>query len=224
MDSAGYITITGRLKDIIIRGGENIHPLDIENRLLSHDAVSDASACGVPDDVYGEVVAVFLVLRDGGRGAAGSFTAREAREWVRKGLGGHFGLFDFLFLPPFSLHLLPFLALLLFPSSARYISSSFHAKIPHSTSSLFVKRKDICHISKAPPPTTHSVREKEPATNPKNQGLTACTSYVNISSSRTVPKHVFFTTSFPKTPSGKVQRFKLREEAIALVKEGKGAL
>ncbi|KAI5305453.1 hypothetical protein KEM56_004390 [Ascosphaera pollenicola] len=61
----GYLTITGRIKDIIIRGGENIHPLEIENCLLSHPSVSDVSVVGVPDERYGEAIATFIVPRPG---------------------------------------------------------------------------------------------------------------------------------------------------------------
>lgn len=90
MDNQGYIKITGRLKDLIIRGGENIHPLDIENCLLGHDAISDASACGVPDDRYGEVVAVFVILHKGMQ-----MSEEEVREWVRGSLSRHLGEFFF---------------------------------------------------------------------------------------------------------------------------------
>ncbi|KAB8446204.1 hypothetical protein FH972_025186 [Carpinus fangiana] len=119
MDAEGYVTITGRIKDIIIRGGENIHPLDIENCLLGHEAVENVSCVGVPDERYGEVVAVFVIKRK-----EASIAEDELRIWVREHLAGHF-----------------------------------------------------------------------------------------------VPKHVFWTEDLPKTPSGKVQKFKLREEALDLLKE-----
>lgn len=61
MSGDGYITITGRIKDLIIRGGENIHPLEIENCLLSHPGIGDVSVVGVPDERYGEVVAAFVI-------------------------------------------------------------------------------------------------------------------------------------------------------------------
>ncbi|BCR89341.1 putative AMP-binding enzyme [Aspergillus chevalieri] len=61
MSEDGYITITGRIKDLIIRGGENIHPLEIENCLLSHPGIGDVSVVGVPDERYGEVVAAFVI-------------------------------------------------------------------------------------------------------------------------------------------------------------------
>ncbi|OJJ82991.1 putative AMP-binding enzyme [Aspergillus glaucus CBS 516.65] len=63
MSEDGYITITGRIKDLIIRGGENIHPLEIENCLLSHPGIGDVSVVGVPDERYGEVVAAFVISK-----------------------------------------------------------------------------------------------------------------------------------------------------------------
>jgi fatty-acyl-CoA synthase len=56
MDDRGYLRIAGRLKEMIIRGGENIYPREIEEVLIGHPVVADASVLGVPDDYYGEVV------------------------------------------------------------------------------------------------------------------------------------------------------------------------
>jgi Acyl-CoA synthetases (AMP-forming)/AMP-acid ligases II len=64
MSPDGYITITGRIKDLIIQDGQNIHPLEIENCLLAHPGVAEVSVIGVPDDRYGEVVATFVVARE----------------------------------------------------------------------------------------------------------------------------------------------------------------
>lgn len=145
MDAEGYVQITGRIKDLIIRGGENIHPLEVENALFAHPRVSEASVVGLPDERYGECVAAFVVLHagvvavEGGVGAVPPppgqggkeppqvVTAQELREWVREKLSGHL-----------------------------------------------------------------------------------------------VPKYVFWTTHYPKTPSGKIQKFKLREEGIKLRELGKG--
>ena len=60
IDEAGYGKITGRLKDMIIRGGENIYPLEIEEFLRTHDAIVDAAVFGVPDSKYGEIVAAWI--------------------------------------------------------------------------------------------------------------------------------------------------------------------
>ncbi|KAK2850715.1 hypothetical protein FQN49_005391 [Arthroderma sp. PD_2] len=126
MSADGYITITGRIKDLIIRGGENIHPLEIENCLLAHPGVSNISVLGVPDERYGEAVAAFVVAHEAGEGRV---TAEEIKSWVRE-------------------------------------------KISH-------------HL---------------------------------------VPKYIFYidATDFPKTASGKIQKFKLRERAIELLKEKHG--
>ncbi len=60
MDARGYVTITGRVKDMIIRGGENHFPAEIENVLLEHDNVAEVSVVGIPDDKWGEVIAAFI--------------------------------------------------------------------------------------------------------------------------------------------------------------------
>jgi fatty-acyl-CoA synthase len=60
MDSRGYLTVTGRLKELIIRGGENIAPAEIESHLLSHDDVVECAVVGLPDGRLGEQVAVVL--------------------------------------------------------------------------------------------------------------------------------------------------------------------
>jgi acyl-CoA synthetase (AMP-forming)/AMP-acid ligase II len=60
MDDRGYLRIAGRIKDMIIRGGENIYPREIEEVLIAHPAVADASVLGIPDEYYGEVVGVAI--------------------------------------------------------------------------------------------------------------------------------------------------------------------
>ena len=65
MDERGYIRITGRIKDVIIRGGENVAPREIEELLLTHPAIREAYAYGVPSDLFGQEVAVAVQLRDG---------------------------------------------------------------------------------------------------------------------------------------------------------------
>jgi acyl-CoA synthetase (AMP-forming)/AMP-acid ligase II len=122
MDQDGYVKITGRIKDLIIRGGENIHPLEIENVLFAHPGVSEVSVVGLPDERHGECVAAFVVIKGGEKP-----TAQELREWVKMKLSHHL-----------------------------------------------------------------------------------------------VPKYVFWTNSYPKTASGKIQKFKLRDSGIELAKEGKG--
>ena len=60
LDARGYLSITGRLKELIIRGGENISPAEIESVLVGHQAVLEASAVGLPDERWGEIVAVAI--------------------------------------------------------------------------------------------------------------------------------------------------------------------
>lgn len=124
MDAEGYVTISGRIKDLIIRGGENIHPLEVENCLLAHPQVSDASVVGLPDERYGEAVAAFIVAR---ASYDIKLSVEVVQEWVRTKLSHHL-----------------------------------------------------------------------------------------------VPKYIFWVDGYPKTASGKVQKFKLRELGIQLIKEGKG--
>jgi acyl-CoA synthetase (AMP-forming)/AMP-acid ligase II len=76
MDADGYIRITGRAKDMIIRGGENIYPAEIEAALRALDGVAEAFVVGVPDDRYGEVPAAFVRLE---AGVALSFDTMRAR-------------------------------------------------------------------------------------------------------------------------------------------------
>ncbi|OHE99434.1 AMP-binding enzyme [Colletotrichum orchidophilum] len=138
MDEEGYVEITGRIKDLIIRGGENIHPLEVENCLFQMEGVKEVSVVGVPDEKLGENVAAFVVLKKGwrgdgdgeggdvgGEGGKKVITRDEARAWVREHLSSHL-----------------------------------------------------------------------------------------------VPKHVFWVDDYPKTPSGKIQKFKLRDMAKDLL-EGK---
>ncbi|UNI16184.1 putative NRPS-like protein biosynthetic cluster [Purpureocillium takamizusanense] len=84
-DENGYCTITGRFKDIIIRGGENIYPLEIEERLMAHPSVSRAIVVGLKDKHYGEVVGAFVERSDNGARPSDA----ELRDWVRTQLGKH---------------------------------------------------------------------------------------------------------------------------------------
>ncbi|KPI42523.1 putative acyl-CoA synthetase YngI [Cyphellophora attinorum] len=122
MDAEGYVSITGRIKDLIIRGGENIHPLEIENCLYGNPKVGDVSVVGLPDEKYGEVVAAFMIQRKGE-----NLTTEDVRSWVREKLSHHL-----------------------------------------------------------------------------------------------VPKYVFWVDEYPKTASGKIQKFLLRAEGSKLITEGKG--
>lgn len=65
MDEAGYVNIVGRIKDMIIRGGENVYPREIEEFLYTHPDIVDAQVIGVPDVKYGEEIMAWVTLREG---------------------------------------------------------------------------------------------------------------------------------------------------------------
>lgn len=65
VDEDGHLTVVGRLKDLIIRGGVNISPVEIDNILSRHPDIVDAAACGIPDKVYGEEVICYVIARAG---------------------------------------------------------------------------------------------------------------------------------------------------------------
>ena len=65
MDDEGYINITGRIKDMVIRGGENIYPREIEEFLYTHPDIVDAQVIGVPDERYGEELMAWVRQKPG---------------------------------------------------------------------------------------------------------------------------------------------------------------
>jgi fatty-acyl-CoA synthase len=65
MDEAGYVRIVGRSKDMIIRGGENVYPREIEEFLYTHPGVADVQVVGIPDERYGEEIVAFVRLEAG---------------------------------------------------------------------------------------------------------------------------------------------------------------
>lgn len=65
MDEEGYLQVVGRSKDMVIRGGENIYPVEIENYLYRHPKISDVQVVGVPDEHYGEVLAAWIIPKKG---------------------------------------------------------------------------------------------------------------------------------------------------------------
>ena len=78
MDDAGYVNIVGRLKDMVIRGGENVYPREVEEFLYRHPKVQDVQVIGVPDPKYGEELCAWIKLRDGQ-----ACSADEIREFCR---------------------------------------------------------------------------------------------------------------------------------------------
>jgi fatty-acyl-CoA synthase len=119
VDEEGYYSIVGRIKDMIIRGGENIYPREIEEFLYTMPDILDVQVVGIPDDKYGEIVGAFIILAEGA-----DLTEEDVRDFALTKI-------------------------------ARY----------------------------------------------------------------KVPKHVFFVDEFPLTASGKIQKFKLREQAVELLEK-----
>lgn len=83
LDADNYITITGRAKDLIIVGGENVYPREVEEVLEEHSAVAEAAVVGRPDELRGEVAIAYVVLADGEE-----VTADQLREFCRAHLAG----------------------------------------------------------------------------------------------------------------------------------------
>jgi fatty-acyl-CoA synthase len=78
IDAEGYVNIVGRIKDMVIRGGENVYPREIEEFLYTHPAIADVQVIGVPDERYGEELCAWVTLKEGQ-----SVTDEEVREHCR---------------------------------------------------------------------------------------------------------------------------------------------
>ncbi len=79
MDDDGYVDVSGRIKDMVIRGGENIYPREIEEFLYTHPSIADVQVVGVTDDKFGEELMAWVILREGVAG----LTADDVREFSR---------------------------------------------------------------------------------------------------------------------------------------------
>jgi len=84
VDEKGYYKITGRIKDMIIRGGENIYPKEVEEFLYTHDKISDVQVVGVPSELYGEELAAFIILKP-----EVQMTEKEVRDFVGNNMARH---------------------------------------------------------------------------------------------------------------------------------------
>lgn len=171
MDEDGFVEVTGRIKDLIIRGGENIHPLEIESAIMGHPRVREASVVGVPDERYGEVVGAFVATHDGVKTVddevSGGGGGVGADAGANVGVGGGVGADG---------------------EGANGVETEAGGG-----------REEAVLLSK------DEVRD-----------------WVRKNlSGHLVPKYVFWMDEFPKTASGKIQKFKLRELAKELVARGK---
>ena len=84
VDNEGYFHITGRIKDMIIRGGENIYPKELEEFLYTNPKIQDVQVIGVPDKNYGEEVCACIILKSGVNA-----DEDEMREFIRSHLARH---------------------------------------------------------------------------------------------------------------------------------------
>ncbi|KAH7037109.1 uncharacterized protein B0I36DRAFT_427830 [Microdochium trichocladiopsis] len=165
MDEDGFVSITGRIKDLIIRGGENIHPLEVENCLFQHPLVQEVSVVGVPDERHGEAVAAFIVPC---RGVTTRTTAEEDEDAV---CGGKQDTTT---------------------TTKNNDSNSEEAEAGMAGESGSTDSKVL---------TRQSVRDW----------------VARNLSGHLAPKHIFWTDEYPKTASGKIQKYKLRDMAKELL-------
>lgn len=84
LDEDGFLFVTGRIKELIIKGGENIAPREIDEALLNHPAILEAAVVGIPDEHYGQELMACVVLKEGER-----CTAEELREFCKRELGSY---------------------------------------------------------------------------------------------------------------------------------------
>jgi fatty-acyl-CoA synthase len=84
MEAGGYLRITGRRKDMIVRGGENVYPAEVEAQLFEHEAVADVAVFGLPDPRLGEEVAAWIRLHPGAE-----LTADGLRAWAKERMAFH---------------------------------------------------------------------------------------------------------------------------------------
>jgi fatty-acyl-CoA synthase len=85
MDERGFLKVTGRVKDMIIRGGVNLYPREIEELLFSHPEVADVTVVGIPDEKWGEVVGAIIRLKD----AANPPRPEDLKAWCRERISAH---------------------------------------------------------------------------------------------------------------------------------------
>jgi fatty-acyl-CoA synthase len=83
-DEQGYFKITGRIKDMIIRGGENIYPKEIEDFIYTHPKIKDVQVIGVPDKQYGEEIMACVILKE-----SADLTADELKDYIRSHMAKH---------------------------------------------------------------------------------------------------------------------------------------
>ena len=84
LDDEGYVFIHDRVKDMIVSGGENVYPAEVENALFAHPQIADVAVIGVPDERWGEAVKACVVLE-----AGAEVQAQEIIDWARERIAGY---------------------------------------------------------------------------------------------------------------------------------------
>ncbi len=84
MDDRGYLYLKDRIKDMVVSGGENIYPVEVENALAKHDAVADVAVIGIPDEKFGEALLAFVVTKSGA-----TLTLEELVDFCRDKIAGY---------------------------------------------------------------------------------------------------------------------------------------
>ncbi|KAF7862745.1 hypothetical protein EAF04_007617 [Stromatinia cepivora] len=174
MDEEGYVKITGRIKDLIIRGGENIHPLEIEDCIFGMEDVREVSVVGVPDQKYGEVVCAWVVTRKGvSRGPDDAGVGNDLMSWEEY---------------------------------EKCVAKENNASNNPQSSTMEAEIRDKAKLDRKIKP----ILTKEAIQHHVRTHL----------SGHLVPKYIFWVDEYPKTASGKIQKFKLSERAEWIIKGG----
>jgi acyl-CoA synthetase (AMP-forming)/AMP-acid ligase II len=84
VDAEGYLYLKDRIKDMVVSGGENIYPVEVENAIANHPSVLDVAVIGIPNETFGESLLAFVVLRDGA-----AMNAHELVEFCRDKIAGY---------------------------------------------------------------------------------------------------------------------------------------
>ncbi|TGO68346.1 hypothetical protein BOTNAR_0026g00330 [Botryotinia narcissicola] len=164
MDEEGYVKITGRIKDLIIRGGENIHPLEIEDCIFDMEDVREVRVVGVSDHKYGEVVCAWIIPRQGvSRGSDDAGVANDIMSWEA---------YD------------------------KLVKNGINASSHNESFKVGAEAK-----------TTEGEKSQTPSLTRE-----AIRHHVRTHlSGHLVPKYIFWMDEYPKTASGKIKKFKLKE-------------
>ena len=83
MDADGYVYVHDRVKDMIVSGGENVYPAEVESAIFGHESISDVAVIGIPDEKWGEAVKAIVVLKEGKKASE-----KEIIDFTREKIAG----------------------------------------------------------------------------------------------------------------------------------------